>query len=61
MMSHHLAMFGGYWSNTNEDINYLICHVTSRRLMDEVTFLGGSSLWYVTTLPSLVALEDRRR
>ena len=41
---------------------YLLCHVTSQ---DHVIkglyyFIGGSSFWYVNTLPSLVTICDSR-
>ena len=37
---------------------YLICHVTSQDHLIEGSFefMGGSSLWYVTTLKNLVAI-----
>ena len=58
MVSHHLAMFGNLWSVTNEDLKYLICHVTSQNHMIEgsVNFMSGRSSSYVTTLPRFLAI-----
>ena len=58
MVSHHLIMFGGHWSNASGNMKYLICHMTSqnRVIEGERKFMSGSSLWYITTLSSLVAL-----
>ena len=52
------SMFGGHLSSTSGDIKYLICHVTSQNHVFEgsCNFLSGSFSWYVTTLPSLVAI-----
>ena len=57
MVSHHLAMFGGHWSSASGDVKYLTCHVTLQNYVIEgsVNFVSGSSSWYITTLPSLVA------
>ena len=57
MVSHHLAMFGGHWSSASGDVKYLTCHVTLKNYVIEgsVNFVSGSSSWYITTLPSLVA------
>ena len=59
MVNHHLAMFGYHCSITSRDITYSICHVTSWDHVFEVSCdnMGGSSSWYVTTLPNLVAIE----
>ena len=57
MMSHHLTMFGGHWSNTIEDMKYLICHVTSLNPQIEGSTIfsrSGISLCYVFILPYLV-------
>ena len=58
MESHHLAMFGVHWSSASRDIKHLICHMTSQKLLIEESsnFMSGSSLWYVTTLPRLMAV-----
>ena len=52
--SYQLVMLGGHWSIASADIAHLIYHVS---LWDYVTeescdFMSGSSLLYVTTLPS---------
>ena len=56
MVSQH-TMFGRYWSSA-KDIKYLICHVISQRQVIEVSInlMGGKFLWYVKTLPGLVAV-----
>ena len=45
MVSHHFAMFGGYWSSAGGDIKYLICHVTSQKHVVEgsCNFMFGGS------------------
>ena len=57
-VSHHLAMFGGHWSIAIGYVKYLIFHVTSQKYVIEGSsnFMCGSFLWYVTTLPSLLAI-----
>ena len=47
-----------HWSIAIGDIKYLICHVTSpsHGIERSSNFKNGSSLWYVTTLPILVAI-----
>ena len=59
LVSHHFAMFGDHWSSGNEDKKYLICHVTSQNHLIEgrCNLISGSSSKYVTTLPSLVAIN----
>ena len=41
-----------------EDITDLACHVTLQNhvIKGSSNFMGGSSLWYITTLASLVAI-----
>ena len=58
MVSHLPAVFGGHWSNTSEDIAYLIYHVTPQDHMIEGSrnFMSGTALLHVTTLPSLVVI-----
>ena len=48
----------GHWYSANGDIKYLTCDVTSQNHVIEGSckFLSGSSSWYVTSLPSLVAM-----
>ena len=52
------TMFGRHWSITIGDMNYLTCHVTFQNHVIEGSsnFMSGSSSWYITTLPSLVAI-----
>ena len=52
-------MFVGHWFSRSGDINYLICHLTSKdyvikKLRD---FMGGSYSFCGTTLTSLVAID----
>ena len=59
-LNHHLDMFGCHRSIASGDIKYLICHVTSENEMIEgpCNFIISESFsWYVTTLPSLVAID----
>ena len=58
MVSHYFAMFGRHWSLAVGDKKYLICYVTSQNhvIKGSSNFMSGSSSWYVTTLPSLVAI-----
>ena len=58
-VSYHLAMLGGQWFIVIGGVKYLICHVTSQKNVIEGSsnFMSGSSSWYVTTLPSLVAIS----
>ena len=46
MVSHHLIMFGGHWSNASGNMKYLICHMTSQNhvIEGERKFMSGSSL-----------------
>lgn len=53
MVSHHSAMFGGYKHCDSRDVTY-ICHVTSR---DDVIKGSCNSLFHVTALPNLVAIN----
>ena len=57
-MSHHLAMFDGHWSSESGDLKYLTCHVILQNHVIEGSsnFVSGSFLWYITVLPSLVAM-----
>ena len=59
MVSHHLAMFGDHWSSTSGNIKYLIFQVTSQNYLIEGSykFMNKTSLLYVTTMPSLVAMN----
>ena len=58
MASHHIAMFGGHWSIAIGDRKYLMCHVTSQNPVIERSsnFISGSYSWYVTALPSVMAI-----
>ena len=51
-------MFGGNWSRASGDIKYLTCEVISQSYVFEESsnFMNGSFSWYVTILPSLVAI-----
>ena len=55
---HCLGMFSDDWSIASGYIKYLICHVTSLNCMMKVSsnFMSGSSSWYTSTLPSLIAI-----
>ena len=57
-VSHHLAMFSGHWFSTSGDIKYLTCHLTLQNHVIEGSrnLMKVSSSWYITTLPSLVAV-----
>ena len=59
MVSHHLAMFGDHWSSTSENIKYIIFDVTSQNHLIEGSykFMDKISLLYVTTMPSLAAID----
>ena len=52
------VIFGDIWSTASEDTKYLIYHVTSQNHMtkESCNFMSWSSLFYVTTLSSLVAI-----
>ena len=56
--NHHLAIFGGHWSDASGDVKCLIFHVTSESHVTEGSsnFMNWSFSWYVTTLSSLVAI-----
>ena len=58
IQNHRLGKLGGHWSNAIGDISYLICQVTSQKheTGEPSNFMSWSSSWYVTTLPSLVAI-----
>ena len=58
MVSHNLTVIEGHWSSASEYIKYLICPVTSKNHVIEGSnnFMSGSSSWYITTLPNLVAI-----
>ena len=51
-------MFGDDWLNSSGDMNYLTCHLTQQNHVIEGSsnFVKESFLWYVTTLPNLVAI-----
>ena len=51
-------MLSGDWSSASGDMKYLICQVTSQKLVKERSrnFMSRSSLWYVTNLPGLLAI-----
>ena len=59
MVSHHLAMFGDHWSSTSGNIKYIIFDVTSQNHLIEGSykFMDKISLLYVTTMPSLAAID----
>ena len=59
MASHNFAMFGGHWSDASEGITSLVFRVTSEDHLSEGShdFMGGSSSLYVTTLPSVIAVD----
>lgn len=60
MLSHHVAMFGGYWPTESGDMKYLICQVTWQNYLIERSsnFKDGSSSCYVPTLPRLVVIVN---
>ena len=45
MVSLLFAIFAGHWSSADEDIKYLICHVTSlnRSIEGSSNFMSGTS------------------
>ena len=51
-------MLGGHFPSASGDIKYLICQVTSQKhaIEGSSNFMSGVSLWYVTTLTSLVVI-----
>ena len=56
-VSHHLAMFGGHWSSPSEDIKFLIYIRPLKTVMEgSSNSMSENSSWYITTLPSLVAI-----
>lgn len=57
--SHHLFAFGCHWYSGRRDTTYLICHVTSQDYLIEGSgeFMGGSYLWYISTLISLMTIS----
>ena len=56
-VSHHLAMFGGHWSSPSEDIKFLIYIRPLKTAMEgSSNSMSENSSWYITTLPSLVAI-----
>ena len=57
-MSPRLAVFGGFWPTAIGDVEYLICHLTSRNhvIQGSSNFMSESFSWYVTTLRSLEAI-----
>ena len=57
-MIHHLAMSDSHCSSASGDIKYLTCHVTLQNHVFEGSskFMSGSSSWFTTTLPSLMAI-----
>ena len=59
MVSCHLAMLGDHWSSASGNIKYLIFRVTFQNHLIEVSckFMNKTSLLYVTTMPSLVAID----
>ena len=59
MVSHRLAMFGDHWSSASGNIKCLIFHVTPQNHLIEGSckFMNKTSLLYVNTLPSLVAID----
>ena len=63
MVNRHLVMFGSHWSNASRNMKYLICHVTSQNHLIEgsITFMSGSSSWYVTTFLSLVVIVKKKQ
>ena len=59
MVSDHLAMFGDHWFSASGNIKYLIFHLTSQNDLIEGSckFMNETSLLYITTVPSLVAID----
>ena len=57
--SNHLTIFGNHYFSTSGDKKYLMYHVTLQNYIIEGSrnFMGGSSTWYVTTVPSLVTID----
>ena len=58
-MSYHPAKFGSHSHFGGEVIMNLVCHVIFQDHVIKVLcdFMGGSLSWYITTLPSLVAID----
>ena len=58
MLIHRYVMFGGHWSNAGGHMKRLIWHVAfhNQAIEGSSIFMSGSSSWYVTILPSLVAI-----
>ena len=56
-MYNHPATFGEHSHCDSGDLTYLICHVTLQDyvIKGSCDFMEGSSTFYGTTLPSLVA------
>ena len=52
--------FFGKWYSASGAIIYLICHLASKEHMIEGSygFMGGSSSFYVTNLPSLLDIRN---
>ena len=57
MVSFHLAIIDCHWPSGSGHIEHLIWHVTSMShiIKGSRNFTTCDSLWYVITLPSLVA------
>ena len=58
-MSYHPAKFGGHSHFGSEGIMNLVCHVILQDHVIKVSYdvMGGSPLWEVTILPSLVGID----
>ena len=59
MASLHRAMFGDHWSSASGNKKYLIFHLAWQNHLIEGSckFMNKTSLLYVTTVPSLVAID----
>ena len=58
-ISHHLATFNGQRPYGDRDITYLFCHVTLQNhvIKESCDLMEGSSLLYIPTLQSSVAID----
>ena len=58
LQSHYLPMLGDHQSGASGDMKYEICRVSSQNhvIEESCNYLSGCSSWYITTLPSLVAI-----
>ena len=58
-LTHHTAKFGDHKHCNSRDMTFLICRVISGEyiIKESCDLMVGSPSWYVTTLPSLVAID----